>query len=187
MYFDDYAKMLAETVEKVDRAEVEQLYAMMDEARLNGRRVFMLGNGGAAASASHWVCDFGKGINVGDSRRLKMVSPVDNSAIFSALGNDFGYDTSFAYQIQNLIEPDDLVICMSVSGSSPNLVEAVKVAKAAGAKTICIVGDKNVSLIGMCDFPMVIKAQNYGVVEDIHMILCHAISQRMKKANEANA
>ncbi|MBR4392628.1 MAG: SIS domain-containing protein [Oscillospiraceae bacterium] len=187
MYFDDYAAMLAETVDRIDRADVEKLYAMIDEARLNGRRVFMLGNGGAAASASHWVCDFGKGINVGDSKRLKMVAPVDNSAIFSALGNDFGYETSLAYQIQNLIEPNDLVICMSVSGSSPNLVEAVKVAKAAGAKTVCIVGDKKGSLIGMCDFPMVIKSQNYGVVEDIHMILAHAISQQMKRANEQGA
>lgn len=187
MYFDDYTAMLAETIEKIDRSDVEKLYALMDEARLNGRRVFMLGNGGAAASASHWVCDFGKGINVGESKRLKMISPVDNSAIFSALGNDFGYETSLAYQIQNLIEPGDLVICMSVSGSSPNLVEAVKVAKPAGAKTVCIVGDKNGSLIGLCDFPMVIKSQNYGVVEDIHMILAHAISQRMKKVNEENA
>lgn len=187
MYFDDYAAMLADTVKMIDRKDVEKLYAMIDEARVNGRRVFMLGNGGAAASASHWVCDFGKGINVPGSKRLKMASPVDNSAIFSALGNDFGYETSLAYQIENLIEPGDLVISLSVSGSSSNLVEAHKLANRVGARTVCIVGDKNGTLIGMSDFPMVIKSTNYGVVEDIHMILAHAISQQMKRANEQSA
>jgi D-sedoheptulose 7-phosphate isomerase len=144
----------------------------------------VLGNGGSAAAASHWVCDFGKGINTEKSKRLKIMAPVDNSAVFSALGNDCGYNTTFSEQIRNFLEPGDLVISLSVSGNSENLVESHRYAKEVGATTVCIVGDLNGRLIEMSDFAMVIKSKNYGVVEDLHIILEHAISQQMRKNNE---
>ena len=187
MFFDNYSDMLKETMDKVDRAEVEKLYSLLDAAREEGRHVFLLGNGGSAAAASHWVCDFGKGINVDGSKRLKIFSPVDNGAIFSALGNDCGYETTFVEQMKNFLEPGDLVLSFSVSGSSPNLVEAHRYAKEAGAKTACVVGDKGGKLIEMSDFAMVIPSTNYGVVEDLHLILGHAISQWIHAENEKAA
>ena len=104
------------------------------------------------------------------------------TSIFTAYGNDNAYDQTMVEQLKNFLEEGDLVISLSVSGSSGNLVEAQKYAKAAGAKTICIVGDYNGSLIGLSDLSIVLPSKNYGVVEDIHLILEHAISQDMKRA-----
>ena len=181
MFFDDYSSMLGKAMDALDRSKVNEIYAAIDDARNNDRRVFILGNGGSAAAASHWVCDFGKGINTGESKRLKITAPSDNSSVFSALGNDCGYETTFMEQLKNFLEPGDLVISLSVSGNSANLVESHKYARSIGAKTICIVGDTNGKLIGMSDISLIIPSQNYGVVEDLHIILEHAMSQYMKK------
>ena len=187
MFFDDYSRELNETLNQISREEIEKLESCRQEARENGKRVFVLGNGGSAAAASHWVCDFGKGINEGSSKRLKIFAPSDHSSIFTAYGNDNSYNETMSEQLKNFLEPGDLVISLSVSGSSGNLVEAHRYAKENGAYTICIVGDYNGKLIGMSDFPIVIKSKNYGVVEDIHIILEHAISQDVKRAIVAQA
>ncbi|MDO4323098.1 MAG: SIS domain-containing protein [Lachnospiraceae bacterium] len=184
MFFDNYTDMLKTTLDGVKRDDIQKLFDLIEETREKGKRLFVLGNGGSAAAASHWVCDFGKGINTEGSKRLKIVSLVDNTAVFSALGNDFGYDTTFSEQMKNLLEPDDLVLTFSVSGSSPNLVEAHRYANSIGAKTACVVADKGGRIIGMSDFAMIIPSENYGVVEDIHMILGHAISQKIRAVNE---
>ena len=182
MYFDNYTDELKQTLDLIDRGELEQLESYIEDARVKGKRVFVLGNGGSAAAASHWVCDFGKGINVGDSKRLKMMAPSDHSSIFTAYGNDNAYDQTMVEQLKNFLEPGDIVISLSVSGKSGNLVEAQKYAREVGATTVCIVGDYNGSLIGLSNLAIVLKSRNYGVVEDIHMVLDHAISQNMKRA-----
>ena len=182
MFFDDYQKELTNTLSAIDRADIEKLESWLEEARLNGKHVFVLGNGGSAAAASHWVCDFGKGINIGESKRLKIMAPSDHSSIFTAYGNDNAYDQTMVEQLKNFLEPGDLVVSLSVSGSSGNLVEAQKYAKEIGAKTVCIVGDYNGKLINLSDFSLVLPSKNYGVVEDIHLILEHAISQDMKRS-----
>lgn len=185
MFFDDYSSLLKTGMDELRREDIQKLMDLINETRLNGGRLVILGNGGSAAAASHWVCDFGKGINTPGSKRLKIMAPVDNSAIFSALGNDFGYETTFSEQMKNYLEPGDLVLTMSVSGNSANLVEAHKYAREVGAKTACIVGDYNGKIIGMSDFAMVVNSKNYGVVEDIHLILGHAISQALRRMNES--
>jgi len=184
MFFDDYSKALKETMDYINREDIEKLFIMLNEARKNGKHVFVLGNGGSAAAASHWACDFGKGINTETSKRMKIFAPSDNSALFSAYGNDCGYDKTFIEQLKNFLEEGDLVISLSVSGNSENLVESHIYAKKMGAKTVCIVGDKNGKLIDISDFSIVIKSTNYGIVEDIHIILGHAISQYMRACNE---
>lgn len=181
MFFDTYAKELTETVEKISREDIVRLEVYMDKARAEGKNIFILGNGGSAAAASHWVCDFGKGINVGDAPRMKIQAPSDHTSIFTAYGNDNGYDQVMVEQIRNYLQPGDLVISLSVSGNSPNLVEAHKYAREKGAETICIVGDYGGKLIDLSDFPIVIQSKNYGVVEDIHLILEHAVSQNIKR------
>ena len=110
------------------------------------------------------------------------MAPSDHSSIFTAYGNDNAYDQTMVEQLKNFLQPGDLVVSLSVSGSSANLVEAHKYAREVGAKTICIVGDYNGTLIGLSDFAIVLKSKNYGVVEDLHLILEHAISQNMKRA-----
>ena len=115
---------------------------------------------------------------------MKIFAPVDNTAVFSAYGNDNAYDQTFVEQLKNLLDKDDLVVSLSVSGNSGNLLESHRYAKKVGAKTVCIVGDKNGKLINMSDFSIIIKSENYGIVEDIHIILEHAISQYMRVNNE---
>ena len=88
MFFDTYSEMLNDTIDGLKREDIQKLFDLIEETRNNGKHLFVLGNGGSAAAASHWVCDFGKGINRGDSKRLKIFSPADNGAIFSALGNN---------------------------------------------------------------------------------------------------
>ena len=181
MFFDLYSQELDEVCNQLDREDIVKLENMIDDARKCGKHVFVLGNGGSAAAASHWVCDFGKGINVDGSERLKIMAPSDHSSIFSAYGNDNGYDQTMIEQIRNFIEPGDLVISLSVSGSSANLVEAHKVAKEIGAKTISIIGDYDGKLKEVSDFTIGIHSKNYGIVEDIHIILEHAISQDLRR------
>lgn len=183
MFFDKYSEMLNNTMKGLNREDIQQLFDLIEAVRNNGKHLFVLGNGGSAASASHWVCDFGKGINTSDSKRLKIFSPSDNGAVFSALGNDCGYENTFVEQMKNFLEPGDLVLTFSVSGSSSNLVEAHRYAKEIGAKTACVVADKGGKIIDMSDFAMVVPSANYGVVEDIHMILGHAISQQIYAGN----
>ena len=184
MFFTEYTDMLKHTIDKIDCNEIQELYAAIEKVRNSGKRLIVLGNGGSAAAASHWVCDFGKGINTDNSKRLKIIAPSDNSAVFSALGNDFGYDTTFSEQIKNYLEPGDLVLTMSVSGNSSNLLKAHQYAREIGAETACIVGDYKGKIIDLSDLSIVIKSKNYGVVEDIHIVLCHAISQKIRKSNE---
>jgi len=181
MFFDDYCALLEKTLDQISRDDVQKLHDLIDDVRKKGKQVFVLGNGGSAAAASHWVCDFGKGINTAGSQRLKIVAPADNGAIFSALGNDCSYKTTFSDQLKTFLEEGDLVISLSVSGNSENLLEGHYYAKEVGATTVCIVGDMNGKLIEISDFPIIIKSTNYGVVEDIHIILDHAISQHMCK------
>ena len=181
MFFDTYTEELNNTLANIDRDQIEKLHSYIEEARVNGKHVFVLGNGGSAAAASHWVCDFGKGINIGESKRLKMFAPSDHTSIFTAYGNDNAYDQTLVEQLKNLLEPGDLVISLSVSGNSGNLVEAHKYAKGKNAVTVSVVGDYNGKLIGLSDLPILIKSMNYGVVVDIHMVLDHSISQEMKR------
>ena len=91
MFFDTYTDELKQTLDQISRADIGMLETWLEEARQNGKHVFVLGNGGSAAAASHWVCDFGKGINVGASKRLKIMAPSDHSSIFTAYGNDNAY------------------------------------------------------------------------------------------------
>ena len=184
MFFDTYSAELIETMNSIPREDIQHLADLIDKARINGRHVVVLGNGGSAAAASHWVCDFGKGINTPHSKRLKILAPVDNTGIFSAYGNDCGYESTFRDQIRNYLEPDDLVISLSVSGNSANLLEAHRYAREIGATTACIIGDYGGGLIGLSDFVMLLPSKNYGVVEDLHIILEHAISQELCRKNQ---
>ena len=156
----------------------------MEEIRLSGGKIFVLGNGGSAAAASHWICDFSKGINTDSSRRLKIYSLADNLSVATALGNDFSYDEIFSEQLKNVLTKEDLVISLSVSGSSSNLVNAHLYAKEKGAFTAAIIGDYHGKLEQVSDLVITVPSRNYGIVEDIHMTIDHVVSQYMRICNE---
>lgn len=185
-YFERYTKELSETLGGMNKADIQTLWEQMEQIRRSGGKIFVLGNGGSAAAASHWICDFSKGINTDSSKRLKIYSLADNLSVTTALGNDFSYDEIFSEQLKNVLSQGDMVISLSVSGNSSNLVRAHLYAREAGAYTAAIIGDYHGKLEELSDLVITVPSQNYGVVEDIHMTIDHVISQYMRICNEKN-
>lgn len=183
-YFDQYKEELKGALEGLDKADIQALWEKMEQVRSTGGKIFVLGNGGSAAAASHWICDFSKGINTEGSKRMKIYSLADNLSVTTALGNDFSYDEIFSEQLKNVLTAGDMVVSLSVSGSSPNLVNAHLYAREAGAFTVAIIGDYHGKLEGISDLVITIPSRNYGIVEDIHMTIDHVVSQYMRMCNE---
>lgn len=183
-YFDQYTEELSETLKALNRADIQMLWEKMEEVRGAGGKVFVLGNGGSAAAANHWICDFSKGINTDGSTRLKIYSLADNLSVTTALGNDFSYDEIFSEQLKNVLNKGDLVISLSVSGNSSNLVNAHLYAREKEAFTTAIIGDYHGKLEQISDLVITIPSRNYGIVEDIHMTIDHVVSQYMRICNE---
>lgn len=182
-FINGYKKDYVEALEKIDNQQLETLFNLIEATKENGNNIFMLGNGGSAASASHWVCDFNKGVNVDGVKRLKMYSLTDNTPLFSALGNDFSYEDSFLEQVKNYLEPGDLVVGLSVSGNSENIVRAIEYANDHSANTFSIIGDFGGKMGEISNETIVVPSKNYGIVEDIHMYTCHVLSQYMYQNN----
>ncbi|MGX7107415.1 SIS domain-containing protein [Hutsoniella sourekii] len=180
-FIEDYLKEFKNTLNLVSSEQIKCLHDIILKYRDNDKTIFLLGNGGSSASCSHWVCDFNKGASVEGASRIKMICLSDNIPIFSALGNDLSYDLVFSEQLKNLLKKDDLVIGLTVSGNSKNLIEAFKYAQSISAQTFSIVGDFNGALLEYSDWKIVVPSKNYGIVEDTHMYLCHLISQYIKQ------
>lgn len=176
-FLNDYKTSYINTLNHLDEKKIDSLLEHLEEARDSGRSIFMLGNGGSAASASHWVCDFNKGAYKEGKLPFKINCLSDNTPILTALGNDVSYDSVFSTQLRNYLSEGDLVIALSVSGNSANLVEAVNFAKSKGAYTFSVIGDLNGLLKDLCDESLIVPSKNYGIVEDVHMYLAHVLSQ----------
>jgi len=180
-----YLEGLTAVLGEVDRAAVARVVDLVWEAYREGRRVFLIGNGGSAATASHWMCDLAKGCAVEGRPRLKALSLTDNVALLTALGNDVGYEHVFTEQLKVFMEPGDLVLAMSVSGNSANVLEAVRYASDNGAATAGFVGCGGGDLAGLVDVAVTVDSRNYGHVEDLHAILSHLVSQCVRARIEA--
>lgn len=181
-----YLEEYKETLSNLDISKIDNLYQWIKIARDKRNNIFVLGNGGSAASASHWVCDFNKGTNTANSTRLKMMCLSDNIPTFSALGNDISYEDVFVEQLKNYLSPNDLVIGLSVSGNSENVVRALQYAQQKNAKTFSIIGNTKGSMYNYSDDSLVVDSSNYGIVEDVHMYVCHVLSQFMYEENKIN-
>jgi len=180
-----YLQGLQDVLAEVDRPAVARAIDLVWEAYRGGRRVFILGNGGSAATASHMMCDLAKGCAVEGKPPVKAMSLTDNAALLTALGNDVGYEHVFTEQLKVFMEPGDLVLAMSVSGNSPNVLEAVRYAREHGAVTAAFVGCGGGDLADLVDAHVTVASQNYGHVEDLHAILSHLVSQCLRARIEA--
>jgi D-sedoheptulose 7-phosphate isomerase len=173
----------------MDRLPMEAIQKAIDvlhETRLSGRKVFIMGNGGSASTASHFVCDLGKNTRMQGWPNFKVIGLADNMAIFSALANDEGYGNVFSQQLANLVEANDVVIGISASGKSPNVLNAIEVARQAGALTIGLSGYDGGHLASMVDISVHVPSFCIEHVEDIHLILEHMMTKALKeKVNAA--
>jgi len=183
-FLQDYLSQLREVLDELDPERLEELADRVHAARLAGRRVFIIGNGGSAATASHYCCDFAKGASVPGLPRIKAMSLTDNVSLMTAVGNDIDYDSLFSEQLDVLVEPGDILIAITASGNSPNILKAVELAKARGAFTVGLIGFGGGKLKPMVDLDITVRSRNYGPVEDMHLILDHVLAQYLRARAE---
>lgn len=177
-YISDLKRTIDALALELIEATVEQIHL----ARINQRQLFIMGNGGSAATASHFACDLGKNTVMAGFPRLRVQSLNDNMAFFSACANDYGYDTVFAEQLTNFVQPADVVLAISASGNSANVLKAVQVARTCGAFTIGWSGYQGGKLAKMVDLPIVIPSDSIEQIEDIHLMMAHMVTVSVRKA-----
>lgn len=172
-----YVDYLSTLLASLDFKVVGEIGKLFLEARNKGRKIIFIGNGGSAATASHFANDFSIGTRC-PWKPFKAMSLTDNVAVLTCIGNDFGYNQIFRKQLETTLEGGDLLVLISASGNSENLVEAVRFATERGNTTIGLLGFDGGKLSGLCTKALVVKTRGgeYGPVEDVHMILDHLIS-----------
>jgi D-sedoheptulose 7-phosphate isomerase len=175
-----YISSLQATMNGLSVQAIARVVDILREARVAGRQVFIMGNGGSASTASHFVCDLAKNTRRRDLPHFRVIGLNDNMPMFSALANDEGYEAVFAAQLNNLINPGDVVIGISASGKSKNVLNAMGLAKERGAVTIGFTGFDGGLLRTMVDAGVHVDSRVIEHVEDIHLMLEHMIVQALK-------
>lgn len=168
-----YLRTEMEILSRLDQNAINGLMNLMEDTRKSGHRIFLCGNGGSAATASHFVCDFMKGVSLNQSVKYDLECLNDNTPLLSAVSNDIGYEEVFVMPLRAKLHPGDLVIGISGSGNSENVVRAIAYAKEHGARTAVLVGYSGGKLLTMADQAVHVPIDNMQIVEDVHMILDH--------------
>jgi D-sedoheptulose 7-phosphate isomerase len=172
-YFSLHHRVLSE----LPYSLVESVAKKLSEAYESGRGVFIFGNGGSAALASHLACDLGKGTSgLGNPKqRFKAVSLTDNMPLLTAWANDSSYDQVFAEQVRNIVQTDDIVFAISASGNSPNVLRGLEAGREAGAFNVGLAGFKGGKMKALCDLCIVIPSDHMQIVEDFQLSVSHAL------------
>ncbi|MFC1915780.1 SIS domain-containing protein [Chloroflexota bacterium] len=171
-----YISEVSATLERLPIEDIAQVVELLEEASLKAKRVFIFGNGGSAATASHFAADLSKGAFSKGKARIKAFALTDNVPLLTALANDTVYENIFAEQLVNLIEQGDIAIGVSGSGNSPNVLNGIKVARTKGATTIGFIGFDGGKLKDLVDIRIIVPSHNIDQVEDIHLLLGHVIT-----------
>ncbi len=167
----------------LDRGELSQVLKAFKDAYDKNRRIFVAGNGGSAATANHFFCDFSKNAVRNSDKRAKIISLASNVESITAVGNDLCFDDIFVEQLKNLMEEDDLVLLISASGNSPDIVRAAEYAKSKHGVVVGFTGFSGGKLKEMADISVHVASQSYEQVEDIHLMLTHIIVVYFKSLN----
>jgi D-sedoheptulose 7-phosphate isomerase len=175
-----YLSEMRGTLNKLPIDEIERVVDLLRQARTQRKRVFLFGNGGSAATASHLACDLGKGTNAHGNPRLRAVALTDNVPLISAWANDSSYDDIFAQQLQEQVEHGDIAIGISASGKSPNVLNGVRVARSAGAITVGLTGFDGGNLKNLVDCCIIVPDNSMDQVEDVHLMLGHVIASCLR-------
>jgi len=176
-YFTELEQMLRD----VSQAHLQAILSLLEETYRNGHRIFIMGNGGSAATASHFALDLAKNTIMQGAPRLKAISLTDHVPLITAWSNDTAYEHIFEEQLANMIEPGDLVIGISTSGNSPNVINALNLAKKSCAATVGLLGAEGGLIKNIVDSYVLAPGQNIEQEEDAHMILTHIITRHMRE------
>ena len=181
-YFDSYAEEMARATKTIDPAAFDRAAAILLEAYLSGARMFSCGNGGSASIANHMQCDHVKGIRTTTSLSPQVMSLSTNVELLTAIANDTGYENVFTYQLQSQSAPGDVLVAVSSSGGSPNIVRALTWAREAGLRTIAITGFDGGAARTAAEVCIHVDCTNYGIVEDLHQAIMHALAQYIRQS-----
>ena len=168
-----YCSELCTELHNLDAAEFEKAINLLIDAYNADRQVFIAGNGGSAATANHFVCDFGKNAIQGDHRRFRILSVCDNIEKITALSNDIAFDECFRFQLGNLMRPGDVLIVISASGNSPDLVNACAYAKELGCPIIALSGFGGGKICDGASAVLKTDMRSYERIEDLHSAILH--------------
>jgi D-sedoheptulose 7-phosphate isomerase len=169
-----YFAELEQVIRKLPYGAMEQAIEALIGTSLAGGTVFLFGNGGSASLASHFACDLGKGTSDFAFQPFRAVALTDNIPVMTAWANDFGYEHIFAEQLKTLGRPSDLAFAISGSGNSPNVLNALRVAREQGMFTVGMTGFQGGKMKGLCDVCVVIPSDNMQIIEDLHLSVAHA-------------
>ncbi|MCB9150092.1 MAG: SIS domain-containing protein [Caldilineaceae bacterium] len=182
----EYTAQVKQTLDRLPWPQFQQMVSLFHLARLESRQIFVLGNGGSAATASHIACDLSKNTRAADkpylsAPHLKVMSLNDNMSLFSAIANDEGYENVFAHQLENVLQEKDVVLAISASGNSPNVLNAVKLARARNAQTVGWSGYDGGALAHLVDIAIVVPNWCIEQIEDIHMMMGHMLTMTLRQ------
>src|SRR3954471_17036274 len=169
-FAESYKSQLVDTINQIEIPKVEQAIQWMREARDKQRHIFTCGNGGSASTASHFVCDVVKGASYLREQRFRIMALTDSLATLTAYSNDVSYECVFAEQLKNFAQPGDVVMAISGSGNSPNVLRAIEYANSVGCRTIGLTGRDGGKLAPMVQLNIHAPNPHMGRIEDVHMI-----------------
>lgn len=176
MKFRNYRAAVSEALATVDEDAIATMMTWLEQARSQRASIFICGNGGSAATASHFATDLGKGASLGFPTRFRAVALTDNVPLISAYANDIGYQIIFAEQLKSLARPGDVLVVLSGSGNSPNILEALEAAREVPCRSIALTGFDGGRAFEFADLNIVVRSDHMGVIEDAHMSICHSVS-----------
>jgi D-sedoheptulose 7-phosphate isomerase len=182
-----YREQLRKTLDALPVDRIATAIEWFDEARANRRHIFVCGNGGSAATASHFVCDVVKGASYQREARFRMMALNDSVSTMTAYSNDVNYECVFTEQLKNFAEPGDILLVISGSGNSPNVVKAVEYANSVGCKTIALTGRDGGKLAHIAQLNVQVTEPHMGRIEDAHMIICHMIGYYFMERSPVSA
>jgi phosphoheptose isomerase len=181
-YFDAYAEEMSRAAKSIEPAGLERAAAILVEAYLRGARMFSCGNGGSASIANHMQCDHVKGIRTATDLSPHVLSLSTNVELLTAIANDTGYENVFVYQLQAQSGPGDVLLAVSSSGRSANIVRVLTWARDHGLRTIAVTGFDGGAARAVAEVSVHVDCTNYGIVEDLHQAIMHALAQYIRQS-----
>lgn len=178
---DEYFKILKGTIDRVSREDLSIFMNLILDTLERNATIYIMGNGGSAATASHFAADFNKGLSYHKARRFRMICLNDNIPTLTAYANDVGYENIFIEQLRNFLESDDLVIAISGSGNSPNVIKAVEFANKKGAITVGLTGYDGGKLKKVARYGVNVPIDDMQITEDMHMVFDHLMYSVLQK------
>ena len=177
--FLDYAARLTQSISMADWSGVSKLSDMLDRARRERRQVFLCGNGGSAANAIHWANDLTAALFKGTRDALRTHALPANIAVMSCLANDLSYEVAFSQQLRVLGEPGDLLIVLSGSGNSPNILSVLREAKVLGIQSVAVLGFDGGAALELADHPVHFPVHDMQIVEDLQLVVGHMLMRQL--------